>query len=85
MLLEIAEEVGLDARHFEHAFKSGEAREVVLKECGSGKERYRVRGTPTMMLPDGTKLRHPIAFPTIKERPRARFRGRPCLIVSARG
>ena len=68
VLLEVAEETGLDARHFERAFKSGEAREAVLEECRSGNERYRVRGTPTMMLPEGTRLRHPITFPTIKER-----------------
>lgn len=78
MLLEIAEEAGLDVRHFERAFKSGEAREAVLEECRSGKERYRVRGTPTVMLPDGKKLKHPIAFPTIKERKVAGVRPLPC-------
>jgi predicted DsbA family dithiol-disulfide isomerase len=78
VLLEIAEEAGLDARHFERAIKSGEAREVVLKECRSGKERYGVRGTPTLMLPDGTKLKHPIAFPTIKERKVVGVKPLPC-------
>jgi predicted DsbA family dithiol-disulfide isomerase len=78
VLLELAEEAGLAARHFEHTFKSGEAREAVLKECRSGKERYRVRGTPTMMLPDGTKLKHPISFPTIKERKVVGIKPLPC-------
>jgi predicted DsbA family dithiol-disulfide isomerase len=78
VLLEIAEEAGLDARYFERAFKSGEAREAVLEECRSGKERYRVRGTPTMMLSDGTRLRHPITFPTIKERKVVGVKPLPC-------
>jgi predicted DsbA family dithiol-disulfide isomerase len=78
VLLEVAEEAGLDARHFERVFKSGEAREAVLEECRSGKERYRVRGTPTMMLSDGTRLRHPITFPTIKGRKVVGIKPLPC-------
>ena len=75
VLLEIAEEAGLDARHFERAIKSGEA---VLEECRSGKEHYRVRGTPTLMLPDGMKQKHPISFPTIKERRAVGVKPLPC-------
>ncbi|MEW6636533.1 MAG: dithiol-disulfide isomerase, partial [Actinomycetota bacterium] len=37
-------------------------------EGRAGRERYRVRGTPTVMLSDGMKLRHPIAFPKLRER-----------------
>ena len=78
VLLEIAEEAGLATRHFERAFKSGEAREAVLEEYHSGKERYRVRGTPTMMLSDGTKLKPPTTFPTIKERKVVGIKPLPC-------
>ena len=78
VLLEIAEEAGLGTHHFQRAFKSGEPREAVLEECRSGKERYSVRGTPTLMLPDGTRLRHPIAFPTIKERKVVGVKPVPC-------
>jgi predicted DsbA family dithiol-disulfide isomerase len=78
VLLEIAEEAGLATRHFERAFKSGEAREAVLEEHRSGKERYRVRGTPTVMFSDGTKLKHPISFPTIKERKVVGVKPLPC-------
>ena len=78
VLLELAEEADLDARHFERALKSGEAREAVLKEVRTGKERYRVRGTPTIVLSDGTKLKHPIAFPTIKERKVVGVKPLPC-------
>jgi hypothetical protein len=66
VLLEIAEEAGLDMRRFERDFCGEEARRAVLEECRIGRERYRVRGTPTVMLPDGRKLRHPIAFPQMK-------------------
>ena len=78
VLLEIAEEAGLDLRRFERAFRSGEAREAVLEECRLGKESYRVRGTPTLMLPNGTKLKHPIAFPAIKERRVVAIKELPC-------
>ena len=78
VLLELAEEADLDARHFERALKSGEAREAVLKEVCTGKERYRVRGTPTIVLSDGTKLKHPIAFPTIKGRKVVGVKPLPC-------
>ena len=68
VLLEIAGEAGLDTESFARALESGEAREAVLEEARMGKERYRVRGTPMPMLADGTKLKHPIAFPRLKER-----------------
>ena len=66
VLLEIAEEAGLDMRRFERDFSGEEARRAVLEECRIGRERHRVRGTATVMLPDGRKLRHPIAFPQMK-------------------
>ncbi|MGH2345454.1 MAG: DsbA family oxidoreductase, partial [Chloroflexota bacterium] len=56
VLLEIAGEAGLDLPSFTRAFDSGAAREPVLAEGRLGRERYTVRGTPTLMLPDGTKL-----------------------------
>jgi hypothetical protein len=31
-----------------------------------GKEIYKVRGTPTVMLADGKKLRRPLAYPNIE-------------------
>jgi predicted DsbA family dithiol-disulfide isomerase len=78
VLLEIAEEAGMDLRRFERAFQSGEAREAVLEEGRLGKERYRVRGTPALMLSDGTWLHAPIAFPTIKERRVVAIKELPC-------
>ena len=65
VLLRLAEEVGLDMPAFERAFSDGgrEAREAVLAEGKLGKERFGVRGTPTTMLADGTRLQLALAFP----------------------
>ena len=68
VLLELAEGVGLDRQAFAHAFDSGAARAAVLEERRVGQEQYRVRGTPTLMLADGTRLHPPIAFPVMRER-----------------
>ena len=63
VLQEIARETGLDRERFEHDFNSGKARPAVVEEARLGRERYQVRGTPILMLADGTKIRHPIAYP----------------------
>jgi predicted DsbA family dithiol-disulfide isomerase len=62
----LAREVGLEMPTFNRLFESGQAREAVLEEGRLGKERYHVRGTPTLMLPDGNRLRHPLAYPKIE-------------------
>jgi predicted DsbA family dithiol-disulfide isomerase len=65
---ELAGEVAsLDLARFTRDFSDGAARAAVLEECREGQEQYRVRGTPTLMLADGTKLRSPIAFPVMRE------------------
>lgn len=66
VMLELAGEAGLDMDHFIRSFNNGEARAAVLEEGRLGKERYKVRGTPTVMLSDGTKLRHRMAYPNIQ-------------------
>ncbi len=67
VMLELAREAGLDMQHFTRHYNNGEARQAVLQEGRLGRERYNVRGTPTLMLDDGTKLRHPIAYPNIQD------------------
>ncbi len=52
---------------FERLFGTAEPHAAVLAEAQEGRERYGVRGTPTLMLSDGTKLRHPIAFPRMRD------------------
>lgn len=68
VLVELADEIGMDMPVFTRDFDSGLARAAVLEELKDGQERYRVRGTPTLMLADGTKLRPPLAFPVMRER-----------------
>jgi predicted DsbA family dithiol-disulfide isomerase len=67
VLLEIAQEAGLDLGRLTQDLAHGAARAAILEDARLGQERYRVRGTPTLMLSDGTKLRHPIAFPQMRD------------------
>jgi predicted DsbA family dithiol-disulfide isomerase len=67
VLVELASEVGLDVDTFIRDSDSGRAREAVLEEARLGQERYNVRGTPTLMLEDGSKLRAPIAFARMRD------------------
>ncbi|MBP9676890.1 MAG: hypothetical protein KBD67_09155, partial [Anaerolineaceae bacterium] len=62
----LAREAGLDLAHFTRSINSGAARAAVLAEGKLGKEQFNVRGTPTLMVSDGTKLRHPIAYPRLQ-------------------
>lgn len=78
VLLALAEEVGLEMAALVRAFDSGAARAAVLNELRIGQEQYRVRGTPTLMLADGTRLRPPIAFPVMRERRVAAVGRLPC-------
>jgi predicted DsbA family dithiol-disulfide isomerase len=78
VLREIAEEAGLDRQRFDQDVAGGEARAAVVEEARLGRERYRVRGTPTLMLVDGTKLRHPIAYPRMEERQVVGVAALPC-------
>jgi hypothetical protein len=78
VLLAIAREAGLHLPSFTHMFESGVAREHVLEEGRLGRERYGVRGTPTLMLADGTKLRHPIAAPRMRGRKIVEVAALPC-------
>ena len=67
VLFQLADEVGLDLDRFSRDFDSGRARDGVLADARAGQERYHVRGTPTLMLVDGSKLRAPIAFPRMRD------------------
>jgi predicted DsbA family dithiol-disulfide isomerase len=66
IILELARETGLEMEHFCRLFNSGEARAAILEEGRLGKDKYKVRGTPTVMLAGGKKLRHPLAYPSIE-------------------
>jgi predicted DsbA family dithiol-disulfide isomerase len=78
VLLEIAEEAGLDIAEFQRSIDSGQAREAVLAEANEGRERFRVRGTPTLMTPDGSRLRPPMAYPKLVDRRIVSINPLPC-------
>ncbi len=68
VLLDIAKEAGLNVTGFARRLGSAEARTAVLQETQMGRDRYNVRGTPTVMLADGTCFQLPIAFPVMRDR-----------------
>lgn len=74
----LAREAGLEVTAFNRLFESEQPRAAVLEEGRLGKEQYRVRGTPTLMKSDGTRLRHPIAFPTMEHDEIVAVRPLPC-------
>lgn len=78
VLLEIALESGLDLPRLERDLASGDARAELLADAQLGHGQYRVRGTPTLMLPDGTRVRHPIAFSRLVERKVVEVGALPC-------
>jgi predicted DsbA family dithiol-disulfide isomerase len=65
VLLDLVGEIGGDVRHVERALKGHTVREQVIQEAELGRTRYGVRGTPTLMLADGTRLGMPMATPRI--------------------
>jgi predicted DsbA family dithiol-disulfide isomerase len=78
ILVEIAEEAGLDMAAFTSLLDSDRPREAVLAEANEGRERFKVRGTPTIMLADGTRLRIPFAYPDFKDRKMVGIKGQQC-------
>ncbi len=67
-MLDLAREVHLDLSGLVRLLDSDESRAAVLADGKLGRERFGVRGTPTVMLGDGTRLRLPIAFPHLRAR-----------------
>jgi predicted DsbA family dithiol-disulfide isomerase len=68
VLFDLAREAGLDFPRFRVQWESRAAQAVVRTEAALGRERYGVRGTPTLTLADGTHLKLPIAFPRLENR-----------------
>lgn len=66
VMFDLAREANLDMDDFTRRFNSDEPRAAVLAEGKLGKEKFGVRGTPTVMLSDGTKLRHKMSYPNIQ-------------------
>ncbi len=78
VLIALAGEAGLDVDLFIRQFDSGDARQHILQEGQLGRDQYRVHGTPTLMLADGTKLRHPIAYSLMERGKIIRVAPLPC-------
>ena len=66
VMLDLAREANLDMERFTRLFNSEEPRAAILAEGKLGKEKFGVRGTPTAMLSDGTKLIHKMSYPKIQ-------------------
>lgn len=79
VLFDLARDAGLDIERFRAAWDSGAARAAVLAEAEEARTRYGVRGTPTLMLPDGSRLKLPIAFPHLKNRRIVAMDPAPCI------
>ncbi len=65
VLLDIVRDLGGDVTHVERALTGDTVREEVKQEFELARSRYGVRGTPTLMLHDGTRLDMPMATPRI--------------------
>ena len=67
VMLELAKESDLDFARFEKDFADKSVRAEVLADAQIGYDQFRVRGTPTLMREDGSRLRHPLAFPKMED------------------
>lgn len=79
VLFDLAREADLDLAQFRAQWENGAARAAVLAEAALGRERYGVRGTPTLMLANGTRLKLPIAFPRLENRQIVGISKLPCV------
>lgn len=68
VLVDLARELGLDVARFERDLDSPAVQAEVLAERRLGQEQFGVRGTPTLVLPDGSKARLPLAAPRMRDR-----------------
>ena len=79
VLVDLAREAELDLGQFRTQWESGAARAAMVAEATLGRERYRVRGTPTLVVADGTHLKLPIAFPRLENRQIVGISKLPCV------
>jgi predicted DsbA family dithiol-disulfide isomerase len=78
VMLEIAREAGLEMSRFELDFADSSVRDEVLAEGRLGFDEYGVRGTPTLMLEDGTRLEHAFATAHFEDDRIASVKPLPC-------
>ncbi len=75
---DLAREAGLEIGPFMKLFQGDRPRLAVREDGRVGKERYGVRGTPTLMDGNGKRLRHPIAFPSLRHEKIVSVQPLPC-------
>lgn len=78
LMLDLAREAGLDIPAFERDFADLAIRAAVLEEARLGRDRYGVRGTPTVMLADGASIDMPFAEPHFEHGRVAAVKPLPC-------
>jgi predicted DsbA family dithiol-disulfide isomerase len=78
VMLELAGEAGLDMARFERDFSDPAVHEAVLAEGRLGYDKYGVRGTPTLMPEDGTRLEHAFATAHFEDERIASVKPLPC-------
>lgn len=67
VILDLVREAGGDVPLVERALRDDSVREAVRAEWDRGRKEFGVRGTPTLMLEDKTRLHLPIAEPRAKD------------------
>ena len=67
MLLEIAQETGLDVNRLRRDLERDKVRPAILERARVGQERYGARGTPTTVVSGGTMLRHAITYAQMRD------------------
>jgi protein-disulfide isomerase-like protein with CxxC motif len=65
VLLDLAQDVGLDMDRFTEDFDSGSTKRQVLHETRTGWEELKVEGSPTFVLPSGQQFSF-LALPKVK-------------------
>ena len=78
VMLELAQEAGLEMTRFERDFADPAIREEVLAEGRLGYDQFGTRGTPSLMLPDGTRLEHAFATAHFEDERIAAVQPLPC-------
>jgi len=79
VLLDLVRDIGGDVTYVERALQGDAVRAQVMQEFELARTRYGVRGTPTLMLADGTRLEMPMGTPTIANGRIVGVRAQTCL------
>lgn len=65
VLIELVRELGGDVASVKRAFEGDTVRKEIEREFNIARSEFGVRGTPTLMLQDGSRLEMPMATPRV--------------------